>query len=311
MTKIKVLFLGTPSFAIDSLAGLLNDLFFDVIGVITQPDRPVGRSQELIMPPVKRFALEHALQVYQPNKVRDFATEIKNLNPDIIVVVAYGQIIPEQILAIPKYGCINVHGSLLPKYRGAAVVQAPIMNGDTETGVTIMLMDAGLDTGPILSQEKIILDRKETTATLFPKLSRLGATLLIPTLKKYTSEQIFPKAQDAALASKVGLLRKEHGRIDWSKSTTDIERLVRAMYPWPVAWTKWNDKTLKIIDVRHTQLNINQYEPGETFMHGNDLAIQCGINSLIIMQLQLEGKAAMKSTDFLLGNSKIVHQTLQ
>lgn len=310
MSKIKLLFLGTPSFAVNSLSALLGDDFFEVVGVITQPDRPVGRSKELVMPPVKRYSLEHGLAVYQPDRVRNFVTEIRELKPDIIVVVAYGQIIPEEILAIPRYGCINVHGSLLPKYRGAAVVQAPILNGDEETGVTIMLMDTGLDTGPILSQEKIILDRKETTATLFPKLSELGAQLLIPTLKKYINGQIFPKQQNNELASKVGLLRKEHGQIDWTKSAVEIERQVRAMYPWPAAWTRWNDKTLKIISTQHTPININQYGPGMAFIHNNELAIQCGINALIITQLQLEGKSEMKSSDFLLGNSNIIHTVL-
>ncbi|MEI8361047.1 MAG: methionyl-tRNA formyltransferase [bacterium] len=310
MPNLKVLFLGTPTFALDSLSALLNDDFFKVVGVVTQPDKAIGRSNKLVTPPIKDLALKNGLNVFQPVKIKDALETIQALKPDIIIVVAYGQIIPDTILQIPKYGCINVHGSLLPKYRGAAVVQAPIINGDPETGVTIMVMDSGLDTGPILSQEKISLAPNETTALLFPKLSKLGASLLVRTIKKYIAGQIFPKPQDNTRASKVGLINKVDGLINWSDSATAIERQIRAMNPWPMTFTNWQDKTLKIIAAKSVPLNINQYEPGETFMHYDDFAVQCGINALIITELQLEGKNAMTSTNFLMGNSKIIHQIL-
>jgi methionyl-tRNA formyltransferase len=306
----KVIFLGTPSFALASLSALHGDHDFEIIAVITQPDRPAGRGQEISVSPVKRLAETFGLKVLQPERIRNYSEEIRALAPDLIVVVAYGQLIPQSILDIPKFGCINVHGSLLPKYRGAAVIQAPIINGDTETGVTIMLMDAGLDTGPILAQSSISLDQTETAATLFVKLAALGAELLVPTLKKYLSGQLMPRHQDERLASKVGLLTKQDGLIDWNASASEIERRIRAMYPWPVAFTTWSGKTLKILEVDKTELNIKQYEPGTTFVHNDDLAVQCGINALKINRLQLEGKTAMSGSEFLRGNSRIIHQVL-
>lgn len=310
MNRLRTIFLGTPTFALNSLEALLADQMFEVVAVITQPDRAVGRNQSVTFPPVKKLALEKGLKVLQPEKIRNFAQEIIELAPDIIVVVAYGQIIPQEILNIPRFGCINVHGSLLPKYRGAAVIQAPIVNGDTETGVTIMKMDEGLDTGPILAQEKIAIDASENAATLFDKVSVLGADLLIPTLKKYISGGLKPQAQDSSMASYVGLLKKEDAKIDWTKSAVEIERLVRAMTPWPITWSKWQDKVIKIIEVEGYPININQYKPGQVFMNAGRLSVQCGINSLHIKRLQLEGKNELSSEDFLRGNGNIVHDIL-
>ena len=310
MPGIQTIFIGTPTFALPSLDVLSRDSFFDIISVITQPDRPVGRNQTLTEPPVKALAKKIGLTIYQPNKIRDFINEIRSLNPELIVLVAYGQVIPQEILDIPKYGCINVHGSLLPKYRGAAVIQAPIENGDTITGVTIMKMDAGLDTGPILSQASINIDKKETTATLFPKIAKLGADTLCNTLKKYIGGGIKPHAQDNSLASYVKILKKDDARINWEKSASEIERLTRAMYSWPITWTKLNDKILKIIEVDQENIQINQYRPGQIFINNGRLAVQCGINSLIIKKLQLEGKTEMTAEEFLRGQKDIIHQVL-
>jgi methionyl-tRNA formyltransferase len=310
MDKVRTIFIGTPTFALPSLEALANDPYFDVIGVITQPDRPVGRNQVLTQPPVKELARKMGLPVMQPEKIRDFVAEIESLKPDLIVLVAYGQIIPKAILDIPRFGCINVHGSLLPKYRGAAVIQAPILNGDAETGVTVMMMDVGLDTGPILAQEKIRLEPNETAATLFPKIAHLGAQLLPKTMKRYIAGGIKPQPQDDSLASYVKALNKEDASIDWSKTATEIERLVRAMSPWPGAWTRWNSKVLKIAEVELAPLKINQYRPGQTFVNNGRLAVQCGINSLVISRLQMEGKTEMSSEDFLRGQSEIIHQIL-
>lgn len=310
MDQIRTIFIGTPTFALPSLEALANDPYFNIVGVITQPDRPVGRNQVLTQPPVKELAIRRGLPVMQPEKIRDFVSEIENLKPDLIVLVAYGQIIPKAILDIPRFGCINVHGSLLPKYRGAAVIQAPIMNGDTETGVTVMLMDVGLDTGPILAQDKIKLEPNETAATLFPKIANLGAQLLPKTLKRYIAGGIKLQPQNDSLASYVKVLNKEDASIDWSKTATEIEHLVRAMSPWPGAWTRWNSKVLKISEVEMAPLKINQYRPGQTFVNNGRLAVQCGINSLVIKRLQLEGKTEMDSEDFLRGQNDIVHQIL-
>lgn len=310
MEQIRTIFIGTPTFALPSLEALLNDPYFKIVGVITQPDRPVGRNQTLSQPPVKALALERGLPVMQPEKIRDFVKEISELEPDLIVLVAYGQIIPRSILDLPKYGCINVHGSLLPKYRGAAVIQAPIMNGDAVTGVTIMMMDVGLDTGPILAQDSIKLEPNETAASLFPKIANLGAQILPRTLKRYIAGGLKLQPQNEAQASYVKILNKEDAAIDWKKTATEIEHLVRAMSPWPGAWTRWNSKVLKISEVESNTLQINQYQPGQTFINNGRLVVQCGINSLVIKRLQLEGKTEMSAEDFLRGQSELVHQIL-
>lgn len=310
MEKIKTIFIGTPTFALASLDALLHDEAFVVSAVITQPDRPVGRSQVMTPPPVKELAVKNNVAVFQPEKIRDLIAEIEELKPDLVVVVAYGQIIPQAILDIPKFGCINVHGSLLPKYRGAAVIQAPILFGDRETGVTIMKMDAGLDTGPILAQKSLPLEPHETAATLFPKIAELGASMLPGTLKRFIAGGLKPQPQNEALASYVKILNKEDAAIDWTKAASDIECFVRAMTPWPIAWTRWNGKMLRITEVDKAILQINQYRPGQTFITNGQLAIQCGINSLVIKKLQLEGKNEMAAQDFLRGQSDFIHQVL-
>jgi methionyl-tRNA formyltransferase len=307
---IRTIFLGTPTFALDSLQELLNEPWFKVVGVVTQPDRAVGRNQTQTPPPVKKLALTRHLTVLQPEKIRTIAEDIRALKPDLIVVVAFGQIIPEEILQIPRYGCVNVHGSLLPKYRGAAVIQAPILNGDTTTGVTIMKLDKGLDTGPILSQQSIPVADNETAATLFVKLSALGAKLLVPTLKKYITGALKPYPQDDTKASYVRMLNKNDARIDWTRSAHEIERLVRAMQPWPIAWTLWQGKMLKIKSVQSDPIQVNQYKQGQVFINGGQLSVQCGINALNLLTVQLEGKIEMSAADFLRGQANIVHQVL-
>lgn len=301
MERIRTLFIGTPSFAIPSLEALLADSFFDVVGVVTQPDKPVGRTQTLSQSPIKKMALAANLPVYQPERIRNFVSEIESMKLDIIVLVAYGQIIPKAILDLPQFGCINVHGSLLPKYRGAAVIQAPIINGDSETGVTIMIMDEGLDTGPILAQAHFPLSNTETANSLFPKIATLGAQSLTSTLHRYINGGLKPKAQDEQYTSYVKILKKDDARIDWSKSAPEIERLTRAMNPWPVTWTTWNNKLVKIIEVEHKPFAINQYKPGQIFVSNGQVVVQCGINALIIKRLQLEGKTEMLASDFLRG----------
>lgn len=302
---IKTIFIGTPDFAIPSLESLIKDDFFNIVGVITQPDKPSGRKQIITPPPVKLIAQKYNIPVFQPKKIASFASKILELKPDLIVVAAYSQIIPKSILDIPKYGCVNVHGSLLPKYRGAACIQAPILAGDKESGVTIIQMDKGLDTGPILAQKSIKIQKEWTAGALFSKISTLGAEILIPALKQYLEGKIKPMPQDPSQASYVGKISKRDGRIDWSKPAEHIERLVRAMNPWPGAYAKKqkNNKTIKIIKVESETLKINQYKAGELFLYENKLAVQCGRNALAIKKLQLEGKKILDAKNFLQGNN--------
>lgn len=318
--KIKTIFIGTPDFAVPSLRALIKDGDFDIIAAITQPDKKVGRKQILTPPPVKIEALKHNIPVAQPPKIINYQLQISELNPDIIIVIAYAQIIPESILKIPKYGIINIHGSLLPKYRGASCVQAAILNGDEKTGITIMKMDKTLDTGPILTQTEIGITPDDTTGSLYAKLSELGAEILAPALKKYIAEEIKPQAQNNAQASYVGLLKKQDGKIDWKKTAEEIEKFMRAMSPWPCAYAKIKNKkskikniflTLKIIEAENEPLKINKYKIGELFLYENKLAVQCGTDALIIKKLQLEGKKEMAAEEFLRGNKNLIGETLQ
>lgn len=294
--------MGTPEFALPGLSRLISSDIFEIVGVFTQPDKPVGRNQVLTPSPIKKLALENNLAIFQPTKLKDELENLKNLQPDLIVVIAYGKIIPQSILDIPTYGCVNVHASLLPKYRGAAVLNAPILNGDKETGVTIMRMEAGLDTGPILRQAKIKLAGTESLENVHDKLSALGAEILIPTLEDFIAGKIIPQSQDESQASYIKTLSKEDGKIDWTKSAVEIERMVRAYNPWPGTFTVSGGKTLKIIAVSGEVLNINTHAAGATFLHEGQLAVQCGQESLLILKLQLEGKKIMASEEFLRGH---------
>jgi methionyl-tRNA formyltransferase len=309
--KIKTIFIGTPDFAVPSLRALIKDEDFDVVAVITQPDKRVGRKQILTPPPVKVEAQKHNIVIHQPEKIFNLKYLILNLNPDIIIVIAYAQIIPESILEIPKYGVINIHGSLLPKYRGASCIQAAILNGDEKTGITIMKMDKTLDTGPILAQTEIGIALDDTAGSLYAKLSELGASILTSTLKKYIAGEIKPQPQDNSSASYVGLLKKEDGKIDWKKSAEEIEKHIRAMNPWPSAFAKIKNKNLKIIEAENNILKINKHKIGELFLDNNKLAIQCGQDALIIKKLQLEGKKEMVTEEFLRGHKDLIGMLLQ
>ncbi len=294
--------MGTPEFALPGLSRLISSDIFEIVGVFTQPDKPVGRSQALTPSPIKKLALEAHLAIFQPTKLKDELENIKKLRPDLIVVIAYGKIILQSILDIPTYGCINVHASLLPKYRGAAVLNAPILNGDRETGVTIMRMEAGLDTGPILRQAKIKLTGIENLESVHDKLSALGAELLIPTLIDFVAGKIVPQVQDESQATYIKTLNKGDGKIDWSKSALEIERMVRAYNPWPGTYALLEDKIIKIIAVENKTLALNNHKKGEAFQSDGKLAIQCGQDSLVILKLQLEGKKIMSAEEFLRGH---------
>lgn len=322
--KYRLIFMGTPDFSLPGLLSLIKDSEFEIVGVYTQSDKPVGRQQLLTPPPVKNLALKYKLKIFQPLKIKTEAETIKGLKPDLIVVIAYGQIIPQEILDIPAYGCINVHASLLPKYRGAACLNAPILNGDAETGVTIMQMEAGLDTGPILRQSKLKLSGKENLEEVHDKLSALGAGILGPTLRDFLAKKINPTKQSEREASYVRTIKKEDGKIAWTKKAEEIERMVRAYNPWPGTYAFLPQTTLaipvnqplarqKIIKILKTENKIsaiNKYKAGEIFMAGNKLMIQCGQDSLVILNLQIEGKKALSAEEFLRGYTNLIGQTL-
>ena len=299
---MKVVFMGTPDFAVGTLERIIAD-GHEVAAVISQPDKPKGRSRELVMPPVKQCAVKINIPVYQPVKLRnsEVVDIIREIAPDVIVVVAFGQLLPQAVLDIPKYGCINVHASLLPKYRGAAPIQWAVIDGLEKTGVTTMLMDAGLDTGDILLQEEITLDRKETGGSLFDRLCVLGAELLSKTLKGLEQGIITPVKQDDSVATHVGMLTKEMGNIDFNKPAVEIERLIRGLNPWPSAFTRLNGKQLKIWDSEVVADTQEAVCGTITEVLKNGIVVKCGEGSLKITELQLEGKKRMMADAFLRG----------
>jgi methionyl-tRNA formyltransferase len=313
VNKIRTIFMGTPEFSLPGFNALLTAPDLEIVGVFTQPDKPVGRHQTLTPSPVKELALKYGLPIFQPTKLKPEIETIKNLKPDLIVVIAYGKIIPPEILALPTYGCINVHASLLPKYRGAACLNAPILNGDQATGITIMKMEAGLDTGPILRQAKIKLNGQETLVDVHDQLSKLGAELLVQTILDFIAGKIQPQTQDESVASYVKTIQKEDGRIDWAKSATEIERLVRAYNPWPGSYALIgeDDKILKILAVDNEGIKSQKHKIGEAFLDNGKLAIQCGQDALAILKLQLSGGRPSTAAEFLRGHSDFIGKILQ
>jgi methionyl-tRNA formyltransferase len=314
--KFKIVFAGTPDFAVPTLKALLADADFDVVAVITQEDKPVGRKQTLTPPPVKVIAQENNLKIMQPAKIKDIKDEILALKPDFIIVIAYGKLLPLAILDIPKYGCINIHASLLPRWRGAAVIQAPILSGDRETGVTIMKMDAGLDTGPIIAQMKVNVLPNETAETLHDELAKLGAMILPETLKALAAGKMELKPQDEKLVTYARELKKEDGKINWNKPAVEIERMVRAFTPWPGTYgqlqiTNYKLQIIKILEAENNILAINKYKIGEIFLVDKKLAVQTGDGALIIKKLQLEGGKPLSAEEFLRGHADFVETILK
>lgn len=303
---MRVVFMGTPDFAVPTLAALLESRH-EVVGVVTQPDRPKGRSGKPQPSPVKEKALEADVPVLQPEKVKDpaFLPELEKLVPDVIVVVAFGQILPESVLNLPKYGCMNVHASLLPKLRGAAPIQWSVIDGDKESGVTIMQMDKGLDTGDILLVEKYTLDPKETGGSLFDKLSGLGGPLLLQALEQAEQGTLSPVPQEHEKHTYAKMLSKALGEIDFTKDAIVIERLIRGLNPWPSAYTHLDGKMLKLWDADvKAQEQTPAAKPGQIVEVGKDyFTVQTGRDLLVIRSLQLEGKKRMDTEAFLRGYS--------
>ena len=309
--KITIVFAGTPEFAQPSLESLAADSRFEILGVITQPDRPAGRGQKMTTSAIKQSAQKLGLTVWQPQKIKSLAAELKKLSPDFLVVVAYGQLLPIEILEIPKHGAINVHGSLLPKYRGAACIAAPILNGDKNSGVTIMLMDSGLDSGPILKQTEVNLDPKETAASLHDKLSHLGAKDLGDTLASFYSGNVKPKDQPLEGISYFSSLKKEVGLLEWTKSAEILDREIRAYYPWPGSFTTWQGRRLKITKAEIFKGNGLKNElPGTALVLDKKLLVACGQGFLNILELQLEGGRVLEVEIFLGGHPQIAHAQL-
>ena len=246
---MKIVFMGTPDFSVNALENIVK-AGHDVVGVITQPDKPKGRGGKMQYTPVKEKALELGLDVYQPQRVKEpeFIEKLKEMNPDAIVVIAFGQILPKEILDMPKYGCINVHASLLPKYRGAAPIQWAVIDGEKETGVTTMYMNEGLDTGDIIDKVVVPIDKKETGGSLFDKLAIEGGKLILKTLIELENGTAVRTPQDDSKSNYAGMINKQLGKIDFNKSANEIERLIRGLNPWPSAYTKMDGKTLKIWD---------------------------------------------------------------
>ncbi len=310
--KIRTIFMGTPDFAVPGLNAIINDDSFEIIAAFTQPDKPVGRKQIMTPPPIKVAAQKFNIPVFQSEKIKEELENISKLEADLIVVIAYGKIIPQSILDLPKFKCVNVHASLLPKYRGSACLNAPIINGDGKTGITIMRMDSGMDTGPILFQKEIALNGDETLEIVHDKLSSLGAEYLPIILKDWTEGKIKEQEQDESKATYVKKLEKEDGRINWGKPAIEIERQVRGLNPWPGTYSitsnnsEIKNKTIKILKVDNNILKSNKHKIGEVFLYNNGLAIQSGQDSLLILNLQIEGGKALESKEFLRGNKNIV-----
>lgn len=300
---MRIIFMGTPDFAVPTLEALVTG-GHEVIAAVTQPDKPKGRGKAVLMTPVKEKALEYGIPVYQPVKAREpeFIEVLKSLEPEVIVVVAFGQILPKEILEIPRYGCVNVHASLLPKYRGAAPIQWAVIDGEEESGVTTMQMDEGLDTGDILEMEKIRLEEKETGGSLFDKLSRLGGKLILSTLSGLENGTVVPRKQGETTTPYAKMLKKTMGEIDWNMEAAAIERLIRGLNPWPSAYTSCNGKTLKIWAADVLPGGQGE-EPGRVRAGKDSLLVETGSGLLSITELQLEGKKRMDTASFLRGFS--------
>lgn len=326
---MNIVFMGTPDFAVESLK-CLYEAGHNILAVVSQPDKPSGRGMKLVATPTKEFALEKGIKVYQPEKVKnneEFISELKSLIPDVMVVVAYGKILPVEILEIPKYGCINVHGSLLPKYRGAAPIQWSIINGDVETGITTMYMDKGMDTGDMLLKEVIKIENDDTYGTLYEKLKALGGKLIVDTLKAVENGEIQREKQPEEFTV-APMIFKENCKIDWNKSAFDIRNLVRGVNPAPGAWTTLDDKVYKIwkceiLDESSLEEKIvNEIEQvnnspikellsdssrknGEIILASSKigLIVVAGTNLISIKEIQAPNSKKMNILDYLRGNN--------
>lgn len=291
--------MGSPDFSLSALRLLAEN--YQVVGVVTQPDRASGRGRELKAPPVKTLALELNIPVIQPEKLREpeAMQQLREWNPDLIVVAAFGQLLKKEVLDLPKYGCINIHASLLPRWRGAAPINAAILAGDEETGITIMKMDVGLDTGPMLAIKKIRIRRDDTAGSVFQTLSKLGANLLIETLPNYLTGNITPTPQPEEGSTYAPMLKKQDGQLDFTRPAVELERRVRAMNPWPGAWFEWSGNVLKV--ARASVSEAKGLGIGSRFTVEGRPAVMSADGALVLDEVQPAGKKAMPGKSFLSG----------
>lgn len=301
---MNIVFMGTPDFAVPSLKALIDE--FSVKAVYTQPDRPKGRGKKLTMSPVKELALEHNIEVFQPNSLRkepEAVEKLKALEPDFIIVVAFGQILPKEVLEIPKYACINLHGSLLPKYRGAAPIQWSVINGEKIAGNTTMLMDIGLDTGDMLLTNEVEITKYMTAGDLYEELKNSGAGLLVETIKKMYKGEITPIKQDDKESTYASMLNKEMAKVDWSKSAESIHNHIRGLNPWPIATTNYEDKVMKIYESDFEDVEIDKENGTILEVNKNGIKVATTNGVLIIKKLQFPNGKPLMVQDFLNGNT--------
>ncbi|MDW8352819.1 MAG: methionyl-tRNA formyltransferase [Anaerolineae bacterium] len=313
MAMARLIFMGTPDFAVPSLAALIQAKY-DIVAVVTQPDAPAGRGRQLKPSPVKLLAQQHGLPILQPDSLKspEVVEALRALAPDVIVVAAYGQILRQDVLDLPKHHCLNVHASLLPRWRGASPISAAIAAGDAITGVTIMLMEAGLDSGPILAQREEPIRPDDTTGTLTERLAHVGAELLVATLPKWLAGQITPQKQDESRVTLAGRLKKEDGKLDWSRSAAELERHVRAMSPWPSAFTTWQGQQLKVLRAELGGVGHREELPnGAVVLDRDHIYVKCGDGEMLrLTEVQLEGKRAMDAEAFARGHPALAGSVL-
>jgi methionyl-tRNA formyltransferase len=300
MDALRIVFFGTPEFATPSLRALLDGPD-RVVGVVCQPDKPAGRGQRLVAPPVKELAIRRGVPVLQPGKLRppETFTALRELDPDLVVVAAYGKILPPSILTLPRLGCMNVHASLLPKYRGAAPIQWAILRGESTTGITIMRMDEGMDTGDLLLQRETDIDPEETYGELQARLAQLGAETLLEAIERLKAGSLSRQPQDNAAATLAPMIKKEDGHLDWTRPAEQLARMVRAFNPWPSAQTTLDGNLLKIH--RAHVVDAVAAPPGTVHVEGYRLLVACGSAALQIDQLQLAGRKSLSAEQFLRG----------
>ena len=306
MPQLRIIFMGTAELACASLEALTRQPDFAVVAVVTQPDRPKGRDLKLQPSPVKEVALSAQLPVLQPERARNetFVQELRSLQPDLIVVAAYGQILPQAILDLPRFGCLNVHTSLLPKYRGAAPIQWAILEGEPETGVTIMKMDAGLDTGDILTQQQTPINPEDNSQILHDRLAQIGAALLVQTIRDYVAGKITPRPQPAQGATHARKITKEDGHLDWTKPARTLWNRIRAFMPWPGAFTHLPSQPRPhLLKIWQAEVADQSGQPGQ-ILHADKtgIVVACGEKALRILNLQREGGRRMTAQEFLAGH---------
>ena len=308
-----LIFMGSPQFAVPTLETLARD--HTILAVFTQPNKPAGRGQQLTAVPVKQWVVAHGVPVHQPKSFRkepQFVNVLRDLKPDVIVVAAYGLILPQAVLDVSSFGCVNVHGSILPRHRGAAPITSAILMGDAETGITIMKMDAGMDTGPMLSVARETIRPDDTTASLSERMSHLGARLMADTLPKYLSGEIVPQPQSEEGVTYSPKINKADAQIDWHTPAIEIERMVRAYIPWPGTQTMWDGQMLKVLkaEVRAQGSEIRD-QVGLVVKLGNgSIGVMTGNGVLVLKEIQLAGRKAMKAEDFVRGQPKFVGAVL-